>query len=600
MLFNKKQTSGGFSLVEVIFSATIFTIIAISVYSGYANLNRLISASRDKVIGVDLLNEQFEIIRNIPYASIGLVQGIPVGVLQATSTIVRDGRTFSIVKTVRNIDNPFDGTLGGSPNDLSPADYKLVEISLNCAACRNFSEMKASSYFAPKNLETASNNGALFIRVFDANGNPVPQARVEITNSSAGVYIVETTDNNGSLQIVDAPPGINAYRIIVTKSGYTTDRTYAPSISNPNPVKPDATVVLRQVTQISFIIDKVSIINVRSRDLQCAAVPSVSFNISGAKLIGTNPNIVKYSGSFSTDSAGSKTLSNIEWDTFTLTPGGVGNLIGINPASPFSVLPDSVQNVDMIFGEGIPNNLLVTAKDSATGLPLSGVHLTLTQGVFTAEKVTGRGYMEQTDWSGGAGQSTYTNDTMYYSDDGNIETSSPNGELKLKKVLGNYVGSGFLVSSVFDTGTSSNFSNILWSPTDQPPQTGSDSVRLQLATSPDNTSTTTWEYLGPDGTASTYYNVGNNNISQVHNGGRYFRYKIFLKTNASNKTPNIASVAVTYTSDCIPPGQSLFPGLSSGNHRLILEKTGYQTQQYDVNIITNDDWQSIEVNMLPE
>ncbi len=598
--YKLKIASRGFSLVEVIFSAAIFAIIAVSVYSGYANLTRLISASRDKVIGADLLNEQFEIVRNLPYQNIGLLQGIPSGVLSATSTITRDGRSFFVTRTVRNIDNPFDGTLGGNPNDLSPADYKLVEVSIVCDSCRNFSEMNASSYFAPKNLETASTNGALFIRVFDANGIPVPQAEIEITNSSAGIYIEETTDNNGSLQIVDAPPGINAYRIIASKPGYTTDRTYPASVSNPNPVKPDATVLLQQVTQISFIIDKVSTINVFSKNLQCGIVGNTPFNIAGAKLIGTNPNVIKYSGSFSTDAAGQKTLNNIEWDTFVLTPGGTENLIGINPASPFSVLPDSVQNVDMIFGAGAPNNLLVTVKDGATGLPLSEVQLTLTQGSFVANQVTGRGYMEQTDWSGGAGQTNYTNDTMYYSDDGNIDTLSPDGELKLKKILGDYALSGSLTSSIFDTGTSSNFTNIVWSPTDQPPQTGSNSVRFQIATSPDNTATTTWQYFGPDGTSSTFFDVSNNNINPIHNGHRYFRYKIFLSTLATNKTPNIASVAATYTSDCIPSGQSLFSTLSHGNHRLLLQKTGYQTQEFDVNIITNDEWQSVDANMLPE
>lgn len=598
--YKLKIASQGFSLVEVIVSATIFSIIAVAVYNGYASLNQLISASRDKILGADLINEEFEMVRNLSFADIGLLQGIPQGVLQATTTIQRDGRNFSLTRTVRNIDDPFDGTLGGNPNDLSPADYKLVEVSISCANCRNFNSMTASGYFAPKNLETASTNGALFIRVFDASGNPVPQANVTVSNSSAGVYLEETTNNEGLLQIVDAPPGINAYRIITTKAGYTTDRTYPSSPSNPNPTKPDATVLLQQVTQISFVIDRVSTINVFSHDLQCGVVANVPFGIAGAKLIGTNPNVLKYSGNFTTDSGGAKTLSNIEWDTFTLTPSDGYNLIGINPASPFAVLPNSVQNVDMIFGAGTPNSLLVTVKDSATGLPLSGVYLTLTQGSFSANQTTGRGYMEQTDWSLGSGQQDFINPSMYYVDDGNIDTESPAGELKLKKVLGNYVSNGNLTSSIFDTGTSSNFSNIVWSPTDQPPQAGANSVRFQIATSPDNTATTTWSYLGPDGTESSFYTTANNNIHQNHNGHRYFRYKVFLSTQAENKTPNLANVALTYTSDCIPPGQALFSGLSSGNHRLLLEKAGYQTQQVDFNIITNDDWQSIEVDMLPE
>ena len=574
-------------MVEVIVASAIFAMVAMSIYQGFISVNALISASRNKVTAVDLINSEFELIRNLSYSNVGLQNGIPRGVLLATSTVIVDGTEFDITRTIRNIDDSFDGTIGGSPNDLSPADYKMVQIDVSCDLCKKPLDLSAVSNVSPKNLETASTNGALLIKVFNANGNPVPQADVHVTNAALGVNINDTTDNSGTLEIVDTPPAQNSYRIIVSKDGYTTDRTYATSTGNPHPTKPDATVVLHQLTQVSFIIDKVSTINVHSRNLQCFVVANVPFTIAGGKLIGTDPDVLKFSGSYSTDTSGVKILNDMEWDAFTMTIGKGFNLAGINPPSPFLVSPDSVQNVDIIIADGVPNNLLVIVKDSATQLPLSGVNLTLTQGSFLATKLTGQGYLEQSDWSGNG-------------DDGNIDTSSPAGELRLKKVLGSYVSSGTLTSSIFDTGTSSNFNNIIWAPTDQPPQTGVDNVKFQLATSPDNTASTTWQYFGPDGTPGTYYTVSNNNINTIHNGDRYFRYKVFLHTDVSNKTPNIASIAVTYTSDCIPPGQALFSDLSSGNHHLLLEKSGYQTQEYDVNIITNGDWQSIGAVMSPE
>lgn len=596
----KIKTNKGFSLVEILVATAVFAIVAMAIFQGIFSINALVSASRDKVVAIDLINSEFELIRNLSFVNVGLQNGIPRGVLLATSTITKDGRQFNITRTIRNIDDPFDGTIGGSPNDLSPADYKMVEIEALCLSCKTPLDFSATANVSPKNLETASTNGALFVRVFNANGNPVPQADVHITNFALGININDTTDNNGLLAVVDVPPAQNSYRIVTSKSGYTTDRTYATSTSNPNPLKPDATVLLQQLTQISFVIDKVSTINVSSKNMQCASVANVPFNIAGAKLIGTDPDVLKFSGDYSTDGSGIKILNNMEWDMFNLTVGGGFDLAGINPPPPFMVLPDSIQNVDIVLAEGIPNNLLVTVKDSATELPLSGVNLTLDQGSFIANKVTGQGYLEQTDWSGGSGQTNFTDPTKYWSNDGNVETNSPAGELKLIKVLGSYVLSGILASSIFDTGTSSNFNNIVWTPTDQPPQTGVESIKFQLATSPNNTATTTWQYLGPDGTSGTYYTISNNNINTIHNGDRYFRYKIFLSTEVDNKTPNIASIAVTYTSDCIPPGQALFSGLSSGNHDLLLEKSGYQTKTYEVNIITNDDWQSIEANMSPE
>src|SRR3989344_2956872 len=314
-----KFKNRGMSLIEVVIAASIFSIIAMSVYQGFISLNSLISASREKVTITDLLNEQFEIARNLPFSSVGLLQGIPSGVLSATTTVVRDNRTFLITRTIRNVDDPFDGIIGGSPNDLSPADYKMLEISALCTSCKNAQEMNATAYIAPKNLETASTNGALFIRVFDANGNPVPQARVQVTNSSQGIYIDETTSNEGALDIVDAVPGVNAYNIIVTKNAYTQDRTYASSVSNPNPTNPDSTVVLQQVTQNSFVIDRTSDLNIRTINNLCEVIPSVPFSINGTKLIGISPDVYKWSGDFTTDASGEKLVSSIEWDSLSLS-----------------------------------------------------------------------------------------------------------------------------------------------------------------------------------------------------------------------------------------------------------------------------------------
>jgi prepilin-type N-terminal cleavage/methylation domain-containing protein len=596
----KIKTNKGFSLVEVIVAATVFAVVAMAIYQGFISITNLVALSREKIVAVDLINSEFELVRNLSYANVGLQTGIPHGVLLATSTVSKDGKTFDVVRTIRNIDDPFDGTIGGSPNDLSPADYKMIQIKISCENCKNPVNLEAVSNIAPKNLETASANGAIFVKVFDANGNPVPQAEVHVQAVGLGINIDETTNNDGLLALVDVPPANNAYSISVSKNGFTIDRTYPVSVGNPHPTKPDATVLLQQLTQVSFVIDKVSIINVRSKDLQCGPVTDVPFTLSGAKLIGTDPDVLKFSGNYSTGASGVKTLNSMEWDLFTLVVGGGLNLAGVNPPSPFSILPDSTQNVDIIVAEGAPQNLLVTVRDNVTGLPLSGVKLTLTQGSFSEVKVTGQGYLGQTDWSGGGGQGDFVDETKYWNLIGSIDVNSPAGEIKLKKVFSDYLPFGMLTSSVFDTGTSSNFSNIIWAPTDQPPQTGTNSVKLQFASSPDNTGATTWNYLGPDGTGSTSYTLVNNNINSIHNGDRYFRYIVFLSTENTKKTPNVSDVAIVYTSECIPPGQALFSGHSSGNHDLMLEKNGYQTKTLDVNLILGNDWKSIETTMSPE
>ena len=595
---NSKKNKKGFSLVELLVGVTIFTVISISVYTSYTSIFGIIYTSRARLDAVDLANEQLEIIRNLPYADVGIYGSIPSGVLAHTQTLVRGSSTFSVTTTVRNVDDPFDGTLGGAPNDLSPADFKLIEIEINCAGCKNFTPIISTSRVAPKNLETASTNGALFVRVFDANGNPVPDAAVHIVNNvnNPPITIDDVTNANGMLQVVDAPPGADAYDITVSKTGYSTDRTYAPTVANPNPSKPLATVALQQVTQISFTIDRVSTFNVSSVTQTCTPVPSIDFNIRGDKLIGSTPNVLKYDQDKVTNGGGSLSITGLEWDTYTLTSeDGTYDIIGWNPISPVSLLPNSTQAIQLVVAPKNPDTLVVTVTDGATGLPLSDVDVTISKSGFTSiTNSTGQGFINQTNWAGGSGQATSTDATMYFSSDGNVITNAPAGDLTLRQIFGEYVGSGVIESSAFDVGSPSNFQKILWNPVGQPVSAGTPNVRVQIATSNDGSA---WNYTGPDGTAGTFYTVGNQNISSVNNSKQYIRYKLFLDTASTSTAPNISDVSFTFTSLCTPPGQVLFDGLFAGTYNLHLSKPGYVDQ--DVSVDVNGPWQSESIIMLP-
>jgi prepilin-type N-terminal cleavage/methylation domain-containing protein len=124
----KNNTNKGFSLVELLVGVAVFTIICISVYGAYTSIFDVVKTSRAKLDAVDLTNEQFEIIRNLPYSDVGIYGSIPSGVLTHTQTLVRGQNSYDVTTTVRNVDDPFDGTLGGIPNDLSPADFKLFAL----------------------------------------------------------------------------------------------------------------------------------------------------------------------------------------------------------------------------------------------------------------------------------------------------------------------------------------------------------------------------------------------------------------------------------------------------------------------------------------
>ncbi len=578
----------GFTLVEVLVGTAVFLVIATAVYQAYTSLFILIGANQYKILALNLANEQFEIVRNLAYSDVGETTGIPRGKIPHSQNLVRGGVTFTVTSTIRNIDLPFDGTIGGTPNDLSPADNKLVEVEVTCAACTGFSPITLTTTVAPRNLETASTNGALFIKVFDANGQEVVDAEVHVVNSAAGITIDDVTDINGMLQIVDVPPGANAYAITVTKPGYSTASTHAASVANPNPTQPDATVLIQQVTQVSLAIDRTSTLEVESLSPICAAIGNIDFRLTGSKLIGEN--LLKYSHDHATNGSGMYSNSSMEWDSYTIANiDDAYDVVGVNSLNSFALNPNSSQHVALLVAPKNPRTLLVTVKDANTGLPISDATVVLEDDEEDATtQITDRGYINQTDWSGGAGQEAYTDLVKYFSDDGNIETGSPDGELELRNVFGSHAAAGSIVSSVFDVGIPSNYNKIIWTPTDQPPAAGADSVKFQFATN-DEVSTTTWNYTGPDGTSATYYTLADTTLHSIHNGHRYARYKVFLSTESDTVTPNISDIAFTYTSSCTPPGQVVFSGLESGTHTLTVSKSGYTTV-VDEAVSISDPW----------
>lgn len=596
MLFKNKiqqKKDRAFTLIETLVGVAVFVIIATASYQAYVSLFTLINQNQYKILALNLANEQFEIIRNLAYSDVGIQGGLPNGKIPHSQTLVRAGVTFAVTTTIRNVDIPFDGTIGGTPNDLSPADNKLVELEVDCPACVNFTPVSITTTVAPKALETLSTNGALFVRVFDANGVAVSGASVHIVNTQANpdIIIDDVTDTSGILQIIDAPPGVEAYEITVTKSGYSTDRTYTNgAVGNPDPLKLHATVVLQQVTQVSFAIDKLSNISFSSLTPTCAVVGGVDFSLESNRLVGAG--VPKYLQNLTTDGSGTYSNSSMEWGSYTITgTDATYDIVGINPLNPINLNPDSVQEVDLIVATKNPRSLLITVKDASTQLPVTDATVQVTGTSYDETQITDRGFINQTDWSGGVG-------VDYVADDGFLDIAG--GEIKLKNVSGSYNPNGILESSTVDTGSESNFHSLVWSPTDQPVSASSDgtpSVRFQIATNASSTDTI-WNYLGPDGTAATYYTSSNAIISSVHNNDRYLRYKVFLHTADPAVTPNISDIAFTMTSSCTPPGQVIFSGLSSGVYDVSVSKSGYTTQLITgVNMSTN--WKEQEVILSP-
>jgi len=601
---NKNKTSNkfsGFGLVETLVSVAIFSLVSVAAYGGFVKTLQAVQVLKVKNASTNLANEQIEIVRNLPYVDVGIVNGLPAGKIPREQVLSREGINFNVTTSIRDIDDPFDGQIGEDPNDLSPADYKLVEFSITCTDCSYQNELKYYARVSSLALETQGNNGALFVRVFDSNGQPLQGVNVNIENFQLEdpIIIDETTNNEGVFQIVDAPTGTEAYQVTVTKEDYSTEKTYAVGeVENPIPDKPHSNVVTGSVTQLSFYIDKLSDLDIYTRRNTCERISNIDFNLQGSKSIGYE--VLKTDINDKTNANGNAEISDVEWDSysFDITDSG-WDLVGSSPVLPVEVNPDTDQIVDLILTRKEPNALQVSVVDSETDLPVSDAEIVVSDGVQDWDLKTGLGFIIQTDWSGGQGQIEVSDDeTKYFSNNGSIEDSDPSGDIRLAEFNGNYLNNGEVESSIFDIGIQSNFGHIFWNQVSQPALAGDESIKVQIATNQTVTATSTWDFLGPDGSTSAYYTNSGQEISSSHFGDRYLKYKVFLSTEDNSVTPTLSNISFTLMSDCTPPGQVLFTDLNLGDYSINITHPDYQDYLID-SYVLGSSWQSQKVSLIP-
>ncbi len=145
-----KRFNQGFTLVEVVISMALLLVVIVAGYQGFFFVQTSIAYTHYKMAATDLANEQFEIIKNLPYSSVGVVNGDPSGVVLASQTLVRGSASYTVTVSIHNVDDPFDNT----PVDSFSHDYKLVEVSIGCQTCKNFTPIVFTGQVAPANLES--------------------------------------------------------------------------------------------------------------------------------------------------------------------------------------------------------------------------------------------------------------------------------------------------------------------------------------------------------------------------------------------------------------------------------------------------------------
>lgn len=272
LVSNKK----GFTLIESIVGISIFAIISLSLFFLFNIIFNNIKNNKAMVAANNVALEQLEIIRAMKFDDVKTDTGwVPPGELESEKNVSRSGINFIVQTDIAFVDDEYDSL---DPSDTFPFDYKKARVRVfwTNPVTRSQDSVASNTNIVPDGLEGLSaGKGGLLIYVYNASGATVSGATVNITNSAKSYSSLNNiTDLNGNLWVPDlSPSDVNPegdYRIVATKSGYSTAQTYAVDNNpaspdyNPNPEKKDAIVVAGMVTKIGLQIDVLGKINIRT------------------------------------------------------------------------------------------------------------------------------------------------------------------------------------------------------------------------------------------------------------------------------------------------------------------------------------------------
>lgn len=263
-------------MIEVLVSVMVISVLFLGIFS-LINLSLQITADNKFYVGaIEIANQKMEQIRNLPYDQVGVLGGSPPGNIPQFETISRGG-SFTVNTYITFHDDAYDGNAGV---DTIPNDYKIATVKVGWQSKYGNKYVTAFSKIIPRTEETDEGYGLLKIFVNDVNTNPVANASVRVVNNALvpAVDVTNPTDNQGILYLpVLESLGYN-YEITITKTDYSTDKTYDPSTSK---APYHLSVTRGNKTEAGFTIDKMAYLQIKTVTANLPQNWRVNTDVSG-------------------------------------------------------------------------------------------------------------------------------------------------------------------------------------------------------------------------------------------------------------------------------------------------------------------------------
>ena len=398
----ERNSQSGFTVIEALVGILVFGIIATAFYFSINVVIDISEINRRNTVATNLANEQLELLRHLPYADLGTVNGNPVGNLPAEQFKIVDNITYNINTYISYIDDPYDGVF---PDDAYSADYKRarVEVCWSGLSCPRPAVL--ISDFSATTIETGAGTGVMQILVRDASTLPVGNAVVTITRNDPAVNIQGYTNSDGLLIEPMLTPSNNNYHVAATKGGFSTDYTVPASLAIPDPDNPDVSILEGEMTQVTLYIDQTSTLSISTKHaIDNEPATDVPLQITGIrKKLGDdasgNP-IYKYDQMHPTNNEGFVTLTSLEWDVYRIVLTGPAatlySVAGFDHSSPnpdpvtaLTIDPDTNTDLNIYLDSYTPYNALFTVRsESREIITDADIHLVKNGGGYDENRVT--------------------------------------------------------------------------------------------------------------------------------------------------------------------------------------------------------------------
>ncbi len=441
-----RQASEGFTIIELLITTFIIGTVVTGLFGFFVLGLRAAQTGERRVAAIALANEKMEMIRNLAYGAVGTNGGIPSGNIIAEEMVTRNSVAYTVKTDIRYIDDPFDGLAGasmpgkttiahqppGNPggcqtlsvaNQAVPAhqahgdiigvpcagdsdpsgadavntDYKQVRVEVVWAdSIGSIKPILLITAVVPQGVEGGASEGTLDFQALDASGAAVPEASVTLINNVVipVINLTTLTNSNGRVVLPGLPAEAGSYELAVTKSNYTNEQTLDQTATFfPDSDHSHMSMIAREITDKTFIIDRVATLNLETKDENQSAIPNISYTLRGTKTIGTSDEslpVYKINETAQTSAAGTHAHTNLTWDSYDIVIASASgyDLKESSQVLPIVLNPADAVTVTLILAPHTPVSLQVTVVNVA-GAPVNNATVSLDGNGYSESLGTG-------------------------------------------------------------------------------------------------------------------------------------------------------------------------------------------------------------------